>query len=84
MHDLPVHVHEVDGAVAVHRREQGVARLRARRVVGDEPGPHASSVALFAACPRDRDRRRRHRRRDGEASVTAYAARPRRSDGRNP
>ena len=37
--DLPVHVHQIDGTVAVHRREQRVARLRARGVMDDEPGP---------------------------------------------
>src|SRR5213593_1919228 len=34
--DVAVHVDQVDGAVAEHRREERVARLRARGVVGDQ------------------------------------------------
>jgi len=45
--DLPVHVQEVHGAVAVHRREQGVARLGPNRIVGDEPCPAPSDLLLI-------------------------------------
>jgi hypothetical protein len=45
--DLAVHVHEVDGTVAVHRREQRVARLGARGIVGDEPGPRSPDLLLI-------------------------------------
>ena len=41
--DRPVHVDQVDGPVAEHRRKQGKARQRARRVVRDQAGarpPH--------------------------------------------
>src|SRR3989454_3293636 len=34
--DVTAHVYQVDGAVAEHRREERVARLRARGVVGDQ------------------------------------------------
>src|SRR3989442_3063811 len=34
--DVTDHVYQVDGAVAEHRREERVARLRARGVVGDQ------------------------------------------------
>src|SRR6266542_3030817 len=44
--DLARHVDQVDRAVARHRREQGVAGLRQRRIVGDQPGAAAADLLL--------------------------------------
>src|SRR5262249_22958229 len=44
--DLAVHVDQEDGAVAEHRGEERVARLRARRIVSDEARPGTSDLLL--------------------------------------
>ena len=55
--DLAVHVDEIHCPVAVHRGEQRVARLRARRVMGDEPGARTPDLLLIhrahgaTSCP---------------------------------
>jgi hypothetical protein len=47
VHDLALHVEEVDGAVSGHGREQRVALERAVGVVGDEPGTRAPDALLI-------------------------------------
>ena len=47
MGDRAVHVHEADGAVAEHRREQRIARLGPRGIVSDETGPRAPDFLLI-------------------------------------
>src|SRR5262245_15229142 len=44
--DLALHVDQENGAVAEHRREERVARLRARRVVRDEARPGTPDLLL--------------------------------------
>src|SRR5205085_11739376 len=46
MDDLARHIDQVDRAVAGHRREQRIPRLRQRRVVGDQPGAGAADLLL--------------------------------------
>ena len=49
MRDLAGHVDQIDRAVAVHRREQRIARLRQRRVVRDQAGAGAPDLLLVDA-----------------------------------
>src|SRR5262249_40346911 len=44
--DPALHVDQEDAAVAEHRREERVARLRARRVVSDEARPRTPDLLL--------------------------------------
>ena len=60
--DLAVHVDQEDGAVAEHRREERVARLRARRVVSDEARPGTPDLLLV------------HQRHGALLEVHAHAA----------
>ena len=46
MGHLASHIDQIDGAVAGHRREQRVSRLRQRRIVRDQPGPRAPYLLL--------------------------------------
>ena len=43
---LAVHVHQKDGAVAEHRREEREARLGPRGIVSDEAGPRSPDLLL--------------------------------------
>src|SRR5439155_20352125 len=45
--DGAVHVQEVHRAVTQNRREERVARLGARGIVGDEPGPRTPDLLLI-------------------------------------
>ena len=63
-----VHVQQVHGAVTQHRREERVARLGARGIVGDEPGPRTPDLLLIdrhAARGAQKPRRRPARASSG-------------------
>src|SRR5260370_23924904 len=44
--DLALHVDQVGCSLAIHRREQRIAGLRQRRVMGNQPGAAAADLLL--------------------------------------
>src|SRR5687767_7078980 len=49
MYRLPLHIDEVDGAIAEHRGEKSIAVVRQRRVIGGKAGATAPALLLVYA-----------------------------------